>query len=719
MKRLFIRLLTACTVLVLAATASATELFKVLTDAPGMHRLTYEALLEKGADLANLPKRNFALTLNGEAVPVRVVGQSMGRKNHFGPGAYIEFYAEQADSLYSEQSVYVLHLVTRQQAATMLREIKPSVSRVVKRIVPAQRYLHTEVIEQDNTYDFAAPSATDPFHFGQTFSFFATPTYSFTLADVDGGSAMASVAVEMYGLLDFDIEGNDHHYEILVNDNLVGDQQFDGATATTLKLDNVPVQTGSNSFRYQYRSIAGVPFDRITLNKFSVTYPRSTDVSGRGYLEGYFDTEQALVTGVGNDANVYRKLASKSIEILQRGVEPQGDGVVFNTGGVAGDYIVVAQDAYKEPQIELVPDVEDISDGTVDYLVIAHPSLIGPELQELVDLRAQDYSVKVVDVNQVYAQFGNHIVGADAIENYVSYAANTMQAKMVMFIGSDTLDYKNHISSSVSLLPTKYVTTPGGALIITQTPSDAAYGDLNDDGVPDIPTGRISARTKQELANVVAKIKAYEAREGYVGRTVVATDKEDIGNGVSFANDARDIIDAIPPTWSDGIRTDFLAFPDVDGQQQAHDKLINLINQGVSVVSYIGHSSQQSWAYTSPPMLRAVEVASLTNVGKPTVVTQWGCWNTYFVDISGNTMSDAFLLTKDVGAATVLGASTLTTSSGERALGIELNKRLYNEGVTIGEAVIQAKRALAKVGDYPAVQLGWQILGDVALKINP
>ena len=71
------------------------------------------------------------------------------------------------------------------------------------------------------------------------------------------------------------------------------------------------------------------------------------------------------------------------------------------------------------------------------------------------------------------------------------------------------------------------------------------------------------------------------------------------------------------------------------------------------------------------------------------------------------------------GAATVLGASTLTSSAGERALGIELNKRIYLKGMTIGDAVIQAKQAMAQHSDYRDIQLGWQILGDVALKVNP
>ena len=76
------------------------------------------------------------------------------------------------------------------------------------------------------------------------------------------------------------------------------------------------------------------------------------------------------------------------------------------------------------------------------------------------------------------------------------------------------------------------------------------------------------------------------------------------------------------------------------------------------------------------------------------------------------------MLDSEAGAVTVLGASTLTTSEEERALGVEINSRMYEEGKTIGEAVIEGKQALSLIGDFPAVQLGWQILGDPALVIN-
>lgn len=714
--------------LVFTGSVNAAELFNLVTVKKGMHRISVKQLELAGANLTGLKARRIGLSLNGEPVAVLAKGQDRanGRTSIFGPGGYIEFYAESADSLYSQEQVFTVHYLSNadiRQGKRLLIRAKRSRVDVTKAI--AQRYEHTTTIHENNTYSFVSPSSTDPWHFGSTFSFRPTPSYTFSLKNVLGGSAAAKVEAEIYGFIDFDIDGNDHHYDAEVNGISIGDQQFDGSTATTLSADNVNVVSGDNTFKYNYRSIAGVPFDRIALNQIKVTYPRQT-VLENGYLEGWFDAGQALVSNTGDKrARVYYKKGKRLTRIV--GTKRISGGTAFNTSGKAGEYIVIDQNvdvegnvsSYHLPVVNVIADTKNISQGLAEYLIIAHPSLMGAELDELVAIRSAQYSVKVVDVNQVYAQFGNHTFGSNGIEAYVAHAVKSMSTKYVVLIGSDSYDYKNYQFNSRSLIPTKYVTTRDGGLNITQTPSDAAYGDVDKDGIPDVAVGRISARTSTELGYVISKIKAYQDRSDYLGLILVAADKDDLGNGVNFTNDAKALLDAMPADWRSALRADYRAFPEQDGHQVAHDKLAAAINNGVSVVSYIGHSSQYGWAYTTPPMLSVNEISSLTNVGKPAVVTQWGCWNTYFVDPNGNTMGDAFLIGGENGAVTVLGASTLTTSNGERALGIELNKRMFEPGVTLGDAVIAAKKALAEKKDYPAIQLGWQILGDPAIMVNP
>lgn len=715
-----------------ASSANAVELLNLMVDETGMQRVSYEDLLAQGIDLRGLKNRKLNITLGGEPVPMFVRGQEIENRNNaerfFGPGGYIEFYAESANSLYSDQRAYTLHFMNgRELRATGKKIIARDRAKVNPTANLSETYIHTVEVEENNFYDFASPSKVDPWHFGQNFSIFDTPTYNFQASNVVGGAGLATVEAEIYGLLDFDIEGNDHHYEVLVNDAIIGDQQFDGNAVDQFSASNVAITEGANTFKYNFRPIAEVPFDIISLNNFKVSYQRQT-IAENSYLEGRFNAGHAAVDGISSDDfSVYRRTQDANgdvvVERLVRAKKSNGK-VVFNTSGIEADYIVVGDSAaqgegFRSPGIQKLLAKQDIKSGNAEYLIIAHKSLMGAELDELVALRSQRYDVKVVDVDQIYAQFGSYVADSQPIYDYIKYAEQNLNTRFVVFIGNDTYDYKQYQTQSVSLIPTRYVSTPGGQLIVTQTPSDAAYGDLNSDRVPELPVGRISVRNKGELQAVVNKLKAYEIRDGYAGRVLVAADKEDSGNGISFTQDAEALIAAMPATWRDSIRSDFRAYPDVDGGQLAHEKTLSAINAGVSVVNFIGHSSHRRWSFSTPPMLLSTQIADLTNIGKPSLVTQWGCWNSYFVDPAGNTMADEFLLGGENGAATVLGASTLTTSTEERALGVELNRRMYNRGITIGEAVVQAKQALAQREDYPAVQLGWQIIGDPALMVNP
>jgi hypothetical protein len=113
-------------------------------------------------------------------------------------------------------------------------------------------------------------------------------------------------------------------------------------------------------------------------------------------------------------------------------------------------------------------------------------------------------------------------------------------------------------------------------------------------------------------------------------------------------------------------------------------------------------------------------VAALQNAGKPTVVTQWGCWNTYYVSPAYNSMGHKFLVSGENGAAAVMGATTLTLARSEKQLGTLLTPQLTAPGTTIGEAMLSAKQQLAASNpELKDVILGWTLLGDPALQVTP
>jgi hypothetical protein len=142
------------------------------------------------------------------------------------------------------------------------------------------------------------------------------------------------------------------------------------------------------------------------------------------------------------------------------------------------------------------------------------------------------------------------------------------------------------------------------------------------------------------------------------------------------------------------------------------------MNEGVALTSFVGHSAGDRWTFDG--LFLSADARALENYGRPTVVAQWGCWNTYHVDPRANTLGHSFLLSGDQGAAAVLGAATLTDARHEGLLGYYAMGRLATPGMTIGQAIQDAKAQLAeRRPGYLDVLLGWTLLGDPALVIEP
>jgi len=146
-------------------------------------------------------------------------------------------------------------------------------------------------------------------------------------------------------------------------------------------------------------------------------------------------------------------------------------------------------------------------------------------------------------------------------------------------------------------------------------------------------------------------------------------------------------ISFVPTLYAQTDDLDHKAFVDDDGVAQARAKITQAIENGVALTSFVGHSGPRDWTYSG--LFKAADAQALNNTGKPTLVTQWGCWNTYFVSPEEDTMAHAFMLNASGGAAAVLGASTLTRADAERGLAKLVLENLTVRGLSLGQAVLQ------------------------------
>ncbi len=534
-------------------------------------------------------------------------------------------------------------------------------------------------------------------------------TFSVDLPALNTNSGVANISIDLLGGTDTDAE-IDHSVDIIVNGISYKKVQFSGKTEKTVSFD---VQTNQlkeagNSIEILLPLDIDVVYDLVTLDSISVTYPRHLQAQDEPFKVTN-KGQSLIVTNLNEGDAVYESIQGD----LVRTSANSGSVSVNSKNETKQATFFVATGELPTPEIQSIVAEQNITTGQAEYLVISHPSFIDENLEQLVNLRQGSFTTKVVDVDQVYTQFGRGVAEAAPIQSYIQYAAKKLGTKMVLLVGGDTHDYQGYLGDSVSHIPTLYKVAGDLNVTITHAPSDAAYGDLDSDGIPDIAIGRLPVRTKTELENVVSKIIAFEQRD-YKGTSVFAADNIDNGFSHSFAIEAEEVIAALPEQVAVNVER---AYSEIVGVEQAGNTVINSVNKGVELTAYLGHSSMFKWS--SEGILDTEDLTNLTNTSKPTVMAQYGCWNTFFTMPEGNSMAQVALLNSKNGAATVMGASTLTLAKSEVALGKALFETMYVPGKTLGEALIEAKKNISANSQVSDVLLGWQILGDPAIVMNP
>jgi uncharacterized repeat protein (TIGR01451 family) len=666
----------------------------------GIYRLTYEEIkAATGVDLNGLAAGKLALTNRGVPVPIYVSATTMG------PGVYIEFIGEALDTLYTDTNIYRL-VVNRDLASRVAR----SITRVPRRSTFAPYYMETATVEANNVYNYRAPNG-DPW-IDTLFSTNVAKSWPFKIS-VDnylGSAAPASISVDLWGVTEL-IAGPDHHALLNLNNQLVADVLFD---ANEIKKVEAPLPAGAlvegeNNLTLTVPVDMGAPFDIFALESYSITYPRAFKA-----VDGRLDfTAVAKAFSIGgldsNEVVVYRVGIGRPTRLMGAQVRSDGSGYKVNfVGGSEAAYYVSTVSALRMPTISVAPATEEITGGTADLLIVTHPNFKSG-LAPLVQARqAQGYVVKVVDVTQVYAQYSGGIFDVEALRDYIHHAITTMGVDYVILVGGDTTDYRDYLNKGgISFIPSLYAPTIRS---INLAPVDPLFTDIDGDGVPNVPIGRFPVRTAAELQMMVDKTLAYGANSN-PGTSAFFAD-----NG--FHQDSETFAQALSQTLGNW-RID-RAYMSIVGGAQARTDVIAAMNRGPRLASFVGHSSAFQWTtIINSPLFNYADAAALTN-STPMVVSQWGCWNTYYVDPSYSTLGHKFLLSGLNGAAAVTGSTTLTNSNAERELGRLMAPLMTSRGVSIGDAMQAAKEGIGVTNpEMVDVLLGWTILGDPTLVVQP
>jgi hypothetical protein len=359
-----------------------------------------------------------------------------------------------------------------------------------------------------------------------------------------------------------------------------------------------------------------------------------------------------------------------------------------------------------------------------DYIIVSNPRLFAgangsnPVFAYAAYRASTGFSPVVMDINELYNQFSYGVEYHPlAVRNMAQFLNNNWtNVRYVFLIG------KGRLSSAVRTAITSDFLIPTWGY----PPSDNVMLGSNRSDAPTIPVGRLAATTPAQVATYLQKIRDVEG-ERALAQTALnqgwTKNMLHLGGGATSLeqnlirfnlNAMRDI--AIQPRYGAHVESFFkTSSSPIQAAQSAY--LDSLINGGVSLITFFGHSSANSFDFNLD------YPSNYRNYRRYPMIMALGCYGGTIYE-SGQRISEEFIFEPQAGATVFLasvGASALgALNDFANRFYIQMGGQYYGEGA--GLFVQKTIETLETTGFYSTtVQMAAQYMcyhGDPAFNLN-
>lgn len=355
-----------------------------------------------------------------------------------------------------------------------------------------------------------------------------------------------------------------------------------------------------------------------------------------------------------------------------------------------------------------------------NFLIISHKNFIASMAPLVSKRQSEGKIVAIVDVDDIYDEFGYGAHGPQAIKNFLEHALTSTnwvtKPLYIIFAGDASLDPRNYQGvGDFDFVPTKLVDATFSETATDDWVADF-HGGPNDapDGISDTPVGRLPFRTVADANLVVSKIVNFVPQPQPQSAMLVADEDEFNAFGFAATNDVFQGL--LPANMSVQRLNRAPQPPGVPSQPLTKADIVNGFNAGPGLVGYSGHGNVDFW--TGAVLFTSADALGLTNgTNKLSFVVVMDCLNGYFQDPSPGllSLSEALLKAPNGGAVAAFASSGLTIAQGQHQMGEELYTQLYSGSpMALGDAIKIAKGATLDID----VKRTWIFFGDPSLKIR-
>ncbi len=565
--------------------------------------------------------------------------------------------------------------------------------------------------EEDGMYALGAKGCPDPWLYAYYLNNRSPEqTVKVHVPDYLGGATTLRLAV--YGYTHDSNVDPDHELIVSVNDEAVVDLTWDGRGYRIFEvvLDEGVVREGENLVGLLAPENPEIPRGHgLVLDYVEVDYARHLSLP-RGPLA--LEVDRPCVLEVPG-------LSESDLWVVEVDAQGRGSPVAVSFERALGlyaarfrarrgfAYYVATPEQTRSPDSVDVARVGRVPAGTA-YLAIGPERFRGATGPLLELHRWEALSCAYVSLDEVIDSYGWGRYGAGAITNLI----RTVAPRYVLLVGDNSYDYLNRTGLGVDpMVPSILVSTSA----LSKTNADALYGDLDGDGIPDIPVGRLPVRTSGELGKLVAKILSHGGSSSGASGILVADDADRAGD---FPAAQRRVAESFPEIpWTE-------LYLGVHGDNAfVRNRLTESVNMGTDLVVYQGHGSV-SWLAKGLAILDTEEAARWRS---SPVVYLATCWSAFIQSNTESAVSIAEVFLRSAeGPPAVIGSTTLSMARGQEELLNGFLAEALSGGRTIGDALVAAqRRAAARAantsneglqGDLLDAVRCYVVLGDPAMK---
>lgn len=662
----------------------------------GIYRIT-RAQLETAGFVGGASPARWQLYANGVEQAFAVAAD----------GSYIEFFGRGIDTLDSGTQIYFL-VVGNENG----KRILPTARRSTTSGSKANNYLYSFSYKERKTYISSVLNGDAQNFFGDAITTANPPkTIPLNLTGVDYDMPTSSLDIKLQG-----VSTLSHQVKVSLNGQEIGVVNG-GSLASMNQRISFPTSLLAPGGQNNLQLISTVGAGTTLFDTVSVNYSRKHQAE-QNTLSFSLPLNKGAVLGGFTSQNIrlFDVTLPENPKLLTNlTIQPDGNNgfqtsLPPNTGRV---FYAVEDSAILS--LESVPSSVSISANTPSTLstaphtakmVIISPKKFMTQALEWGAYRSSDLTVEVVDLEDIFDEFSFGIYETEATKRFLEHVKTVNTGvKYVLLVGDAHTDTRNYVSNGLrNLIPTKLVDT-----IYLQTASDDFLTDFNEDGLAEIPIGRIPAHTEAHVSLIFNKVKSFEltaAQNINRGFLFVSDEPE----GYNFASSSVELSKLLPAN----AQPEFINYT----HQTDIKNLISVgINKGKYVVNYTGHGNSGGWS--SDAIFTGTDAGLLTNADKLSVFTVLNCFNGLFTAPT-DSFTEILLKNPNGGAVGVWASTGETTPDVQERMAAQFYSQITAGTLTRhGDLVNSAKSVLTGGSRMEQdVRLSWALLGDPALKMR-